>query len=391
MGAWADAEREARLAGEELHGFLPGIAGDALYELGEIRLRRGDLAGAEAAFRQAHQLGRDPEPGLALVHLGRGDAATATALLSSSLTDPNLAGLNRAVVLAAQVETAIAGGRPAMAAPLCEELDRIAADFGTTALGAIATSARGALMVAQQQPEALGVLRQACRAWQEIEAPYELARTRLLLAETHLQVGDAEGARLELEAAYSAFQSLGAETDAERARQLIDRFVLPPTPARRTFMFTDIVGSTPLLDAIGDEAWTDLLVWHESTLRLLFGEYQGEEVDHAGDGFFVAFSDPKLALACAVAIQGTLADHRRRHGFAPRIRIGVHATRASRVGAAYRGRGVHDASRIASLAKPDQILISSESVPEGAHVSEPMKVAVKGLSKPLDVVMVLWS
>jgi class 3 adenylate cyclase len=59
-----------------------------------------------------------------------------------------------------------------------------------------------------------------------------------------------------------------------------------------TFLFTDIVGSTALLEAIGNEAWQDLIRWHDRTLRALFAEHGGEEVDHTGDGFFVAFPDP---------------------------------------------------------------------------------------------------
>ena len=87
------------------------------------------------------------------------------------------------------------------------------------------------------------------------------------------------------------------------------------------FMFTDIVGSTSLLEAMGDEAWQSLLSWHDKTLRALFAANRGEEVTATGDGFFVAFESPDDALACAAAIQRGLADHlragsRRRSGSA---------------------------------------------------------------------------
>ncbi|HET6819767.1 MAG TPA: ferredoxin, partial [Candidatus Limnocylindria bacterium] len=93
-------------------------------------------------------------------------------------------------------------------------------------------------------------------------------------------------------------------------------------PARRvlkTFMFTDIVGSTSLVEALGDEAWEVLLRWHDSTLREVFSAHQGEEVSSTGDGFFVGFASPDLALAAAIAIQRRLADHRAKNGFAPQV------------------------------------------------------------------------
>ncbi len=71
----------------------------------------------------------------------------------------------------------------------------------------------------------------------------------------------------------------------------------------KTFMFTDIVRSTHLLELLGDEAWQDLLRWHDEALRAEFASHDGEEVSATGDGFFVGFVSPDAALACAVAIQ----------------------------------------------------------------------------------------
>ena len=81
-------------------------------------------------------------------------------------------------------------------------------------------------------------------------------------------------------------------------------------------MFTDIVRSTNLVEAIGDEAWTDLVRWHDQTLRTCFERNRGEEVQHAGGGFFVAFESAERALVCAIEIQKKLAEHRRTAGFA---------------------------------------------------------------------------
>ena len=160
----------------------------------------------------------------------------------------------------------------------------------------------------------------------------------------------------------------------------------------KTFMFTDIVGSTALLEAMGDEAWTNLLRWHDETLRSLFAGHHGEEVVSTGDGFFVGFDSPEAALACAVAIQRALADHRRQHGFAPQVRIGVHASEAAQVGNNYRGMGVHEASRIGSLAQAGEILASKDTVSAQTvfPVSEPRTVRLKGVSEPAQVVAIDW-
>lgn len=164
-------------------------------------------------------------------------------------------------------------------------------------------------------------------------------------------------------------------------------------PARRvlkTFMFTDIVGSTNLVEALGDEAWETLLRWHDSTLREVFAAHNGEEVDHAGDGFFVAFDSPDLAVAASVAIQRRLAEHRSKHGFAPQVRIGIHASDARQVGANFRGKGVHEAARIAALASGGEIVASAGTVGDAHSTSASRSVMLKGLSEPIEVVNVDW-
>ena len=159
----------------------------------------------------------------------------------------------------------------------------------------------------------------------------------------------------------------------------------------KTFMFTDIVGSTNLLELLGDEAWQDLLRWHDETLRGLFVAHGGEEVVATGDGFFVGFDSPDAALACAVAIQRTLLEHRQKHGFAPQVRIGVHASGAMQVGRNFRGKGVHEAARIAAIAEGSQVLASRDTAAGGRYpLSEPRSVTLKGISEPMEVVQVAW-
>ena len=133
--------------------------------------------------------------------------------------------------------------------------------------------------------------------------------------------------------------------------------------------------------------------WHDQALRALFAAHQSEEVDHAGDGFFVAFPNPAAAVECAVAIQRKLAEHRRAHGFAPQVRIGIHTTEATRQGGGYKGRGVHEAARISALAEGGEVVASLETVAERKSrfpVSEPRRVNLKGIEAPIEVVSVDW-
>ena len=161
---------------------------------------------------------------------------------------------------------------------------------------------------------------------------------------------------------------------------------------QKTFMFTDIVKSTSLAEAMGDDAWLELLRWHDETLRSSFAAHNGEEVSTTGDGFFVGFDSPDAALACAVALQRRLADHRKKHGFAPQVRIGLHASAAARVEKDFRGRGVHEAARIASLAEGGEIVASKATVGSASQypATEPRAVSLKGISEPVEIVSVDW-
>ena len=164
-------------------------------------------------------------------------------------------------------------------------------------------------------------------------------------------------------------------------------------PARRvlkTFMFTDVVGSTSLVEALGDEAWDTLLRWHDATLREVFTAHEGHEISTTGDGFFVSFDSPEAAVAAAIAIQRRLADHRQKQGFAPQVRIGLHASDAQMVGANFRGKGVHEASRIAGLAKGGEIIASLSTVGESHRNATARSELLKGLSEPMEVVTIDW-
>ncbi len=222
----------------------------------------------------------------------------------------------------------------------------------------------------------------------------------MLLAAAYVAQGDRESARSELHAAKSTFERLGAAPDARRAAELLEEYapVSAATPAEsgratRTFMFTDIVKSTNLVEAIGDEAWEALLRWHDQTMRSLLAEHRGEEVKQAGDGFFFAFPDSGSAIECAVNIQRTLAEHRTAHGFAPQVRIGLHVAEATRRGRDYSGKGIHEAARIAALGNGGEILASEQTLAGasgGFATSEARTVSLKGISEPVQVVAVDW-
>jgi len=401
-GAWAEAEQEARRACQELHDFYLSYAAEAFYKVGVIRLRMGDLSGAEEAFRQAHELGREPQPEFSLLRLAEGKVTAAAASMKRALADEPLPRLARARLLPAQVEIAIAAGDLEAARAAAQEVEDIAKAYGSSALEASAVCAWGALQLAEGDASgACRNLRRGWRIWHELDCPYEAARARMHLAAALRAEGDDEAATLELQAARSVFERLGAVPDARRATELLGREAdaggggrgEPGRQATRAFMFTDIVKSTKLLEAIGDEGWEDLLRWHDQTLRSLFAGHGGEEIDHAGDGFFVAFETAPSAVECAVAIQRTLADHRRTHGFSPAVRIGLHIAKAARTGRSYRGRGVHEAARIAALAEAGEVLASQETVAAGPTrfaASKPRTVRLKGISEPVQVVTIEW-
>jgi class 3 adenylate cyclase len=399
QGGLLQAEQELTQATQELvlYNSTPPLA-DGYYALGEIRLRMGDLAGAEDALRQAHALGRSPHPALALIRLRQGKAKAAAAAIETAVRGETVDLWHRARLLPAQVEIALAVGDAESARRAADELASIAAEHGSPALHASKHDAIGRALAAEGDLDgAARELRTAIKHWREVSAPYEIAADRVALADVLRRTGNDDEADLELEAAKAEFTKLGAVLDAaavdEQLRARAARQAAPAT-TRKTFMFTDIVGSTSLAEAMGDEAWEHLLRWHDDTLRGLFGRHGGDVVSSTGDGFFVAFDEPPRAVSCAIGIQRALADHRRTAGFAPGVRIGVHAAEATRRGTDYSGVGVHVAARIAALAEGGQILASASTASEAAApcpISDPQAVALKGVSAPVDVVTLAWS
>jgi len=228
QGAWEQAEREATRVCEELADFDLGTTGEAHYHLGEVHRLRGNLAAAEAAFKQAHEFGRDPQPGFALLRLGQGRTEAAAASIQAALTAATRDRLARARLCAAQVEIARAAVQIDAARAASDELEETAGVYRSSGLLAAAQRARGAVLLAgDQAAEALQTLRAACLLWQQLNAPYEVARVRMLLARAHEVLADQDAATLELDAAEAVFARLGATLDAKRIAGLRRRATLP--------------------------------------------------------------------------------------------------------------------------------------------------------------------
>ena len=220
-GAWPDALEEARRARERCAlAMNEGAAAEALYRQGEVHRLRGDFAAAEDAYRLARRAGREPQPGLALLRLAEGRAGAAAAAirrLDDETTEPSA----RTGLLPACVEIMLAVGDVGAARAASDELEEVAARWHGGMVGAMSANARGAVELAEGDPRtALVALRRACNAWRELDAPYELARTRVLIGRACAALGDDDTATSELEAAREAFAELGAEPDLTRVASL---------------------------------------------------------------------------------------------------------------------------------------------------------------------------
>jgi class 3 adenylate cyclase len=390
------AKLELERAAQELARYkrFPPL-GDGLYAIAEVKLRMGDLDGAEAALRDANAHGHTPQPALAQILLARGDPRGALRSIDSELAEtPDL--WVRARLLPAQVEIALANGRLATAAAAATELATILATHDTVAARARTRDAAGRVALAEGRPsDALRELRAATTAWRDVGAPYEIARDRLVMAAAHEALEDHAAVDLELTTARAEFERLGAPVDIAATDAAIDAVrqrQAGPAQARKTFVFTDIVGSTALAELLGDQAWEQLLRWHDETLRRILAAGGGDVVNSTGDGFFAAFDDATAAFAAAVEIQRSLAEDRRASGAAISVRIGLHTADASRRGDDYSGVGVNLAARVAAVAGGGEILATEAALAEaGRSLDGSRAVEFRGISAPVTVASVTWS
>jgi class 3 adenylate cyclase len=301
--------------------------------------------------------------------------------------------LARVRALPALVEIALAAADVATARSAAAELQQLVDSYKIGARRAPAFDATvhfalGQIELAEKDWDgAARDLRRSRDGWQQIGAPYEVAQARLLLGIAFRQEGNEHDATLELQAALTTFERLGAKLDEERAKELLGR-----VEAHRTFLFTDIVDSTRLLETLGDERWRKLLAQHDKLVRARIVESGGVVIKQTGDGFFASFEEPRAAVDAAVAIQRTL----RSELFAPDVRIGAHAGSAFKTGASfndYGGQSVHVAARIGAAAAGGEVLVSRETlagIEMAFPMSEPRVTSLKGFEEPMEVVTVDW-
>jgi DNA-binding CsgD family transcriptional regulator len=209
-GRWAEALDEARRACEVLISSKRSGYGTAAYALAELYRMRGDVPAAERAYHQASEHGRTPDPGLALLRLAQGQHEAARAGIDRVLGE-STRGRRRADVLVAGVEILLAVGDVSAARRAADELTTISGTLNSEWLGAMAAAAQGAVELGDGQPRhALAPLRQALTTWDDLEAPYEAARVKVLLGRACSALGDADGARIEWDSAARVFRQFSA-------------------------------------------------------------------------------------------------------------------------------------------------------------------------------------
>jgi DNA-binding CsgD family transcriptional regulator len=213
-GMWNDAARDAREATALL--MSRPAAGAGFYRAAEIHRLRGEFDRAEAAYAQANEHGRKPQPGLSLLRLVQGRIEAAAVSIGSALLDTPLRAA-RARLLPAAVEILLAAGDLEQARGAAAELSEIAGVLGAPLLAAASAHATGAVLLANGDIAGAGAsLRRAAEGWRDLEMPYEQGETCLLMAAVCERRGDRDGRDLELERARGLFTQLGAEARLSR-------------------------------------------------------------------------------------------------------------------------------------------------------------------------------
>lgn len=223
-GAWPEAIDEARRAGARCTGLADSqVAAVAFYQEAEVHRLRGEHNVAEEVYRKASGLGFEPQPGLALLRLAQGRSDAAAPMIRRVMhaaADP----IQRARLLPSYIEIMLAAGDVAEARRACGEFEEIVKIFATSVFGTLAAQARGAVELAEGDAQAgLRSLRRAWQGWQQVEAPFDAARVRVLIGLACRALGDEDGCAMELDAARVVFEQLGAAPDLARVESLRSR------------------------------------------------------------------------------------------------------------------------------------------------------------------------
>ncbi|MDV7082604.1 response regulator transcription factor [Rhodococcus sp. IEGM 248] len=216
QGEWPTAMDSARRAHERLASHA--AAGSAAYVMADLHRLRGEIAQAEKLFLEANRWGRRPQPGLALLRMAQGRVGSAAASIRCAV-DESTGAVERARLLPACVDILLAAGDVSAARTAADELDSIATRFAIPYLCALSAQASGSVLHAEGRgSDALTVLRDAWRRWQDIGAPYECARVRESVALVCRDLGDDDTAQMEHDLASATYRQLGAVPDLERLR-----------------------------------------------------------------------------------------------------------------------------------------------------------------------------
>lgn len=223
-GAWPEALEWAERACEWLgRPVAKPAVGAAYYQVGEVQRLLGRFAESEEAYRRASEWNRTPAPGPAQLRLAQGEVDAANVAIRRIAEEVRDVG-PRARVLDAYVEIVLAAHDVPAARSAANELSAIAVRWNVPFLQALASRALGSVLLAEGNPHAsLAELRQSWSIWCELDAPYEAARVRTLIAQACRELKDEENACLELAAALEAFERLGASKDLSRVRALLPR------------------------------------------------------------------------------------------------------------------------------------------------------------------------
>jgi DNA-binding CsgD family transcriptional regulator/tetratricopeptide (TPR) repeat protein len=295
-GAWTEAFEEARRASIRLSQARGGDAGHAAYQEGEIHRLRGEIAEAEQAYALATERGRDPHPGLALLHMaqGRVDVAVAASRRVLSTTKDSL---QRTRFLPAHVEIMLAASDLSEARRASDELNTLAERFGMEILSAMAQHAKGAVRLADGDPSgAIDPLRHAQNVWQRVGAPYLGARIRVLMARAFHALGDGDGAARELDAAQKTFVQLEAAPDVAAVKAMAAPVETGPRPDAHGLSARELEVLLLLASGKTNRAIAEVLFLSEKT------------VDRHVSNIFVKLDVPSRAAATAWAYQHHLLE-----------------------------------------------------------------------------------
>jgi DNA-binding NarL/FixJ family response regulator len=217
-------------------------AGTAFYQRAELFRLKGEWGEAEKAYRQAHEYGRSPQPGLALLRLFQGKLDDALGMIRSSGEGERDEAKH--VRLAARVEIMLAAAEVEEARAAADQLEELASRFDRPLLNAMSAHASGAVLMSEGDIKgSIQALQRSRTLWQSVEAPYEAARSGILLAQALRREGDPSTAQLEEDAARRTFSGLGARSDLAVLNRL-SRVEGPLTERERQVLAGVVEGKT---------------------------------------------------------------------------------------------------------------------------------------------------